>query len=87
MSGARRDIDALACLKRNVTVFELDSCCSGQNEKELVSLVVRVQNLTGSRRNTLLNYAEIRKDEESPTVANLSPSVVLGRISIDWIQI
>ena len=43
-----------------------------------------MSDLSGTRRRTLLNVAEIRALQKMPTVANGSPGVVFGGRPINW---
>jgi hypothetical protein len=45
---------------------------------------VKVSDLSGTRRHTLLNEAEIRAVQKMPTVADGSPGVVFGGRPINW---
>jgi len=65
-------------------VGEFERRSAREHIEELARARVKVPDLSGTRRHTLLNDAEIRAFQKMPTVADGSPGVVFGSRPINW---
>jgi hypothetical protein len=73
-----RHMDALSGSEGDRVAGEFKRRSACENIEELARARVEVSDLSGARRHTLLNDAEIRAIQKMPTAANGSPRVVLS---------
>jgi len=80
----RRHMNALSGSEVYRVAGEFDRRSAREHIEELARARVKVPDLSGTRRHTLLNDAEIRAFQKMPTVADGSPGVVFGSRPINW---
>jgi hypothetical protein len=80
----RRHMNALSGSEVYRVAGEFECRSAREHIEELACARVKVPDLSGTRRHTLLNDAEIRALQKMPTVADGSPGVVLGARPINW---
>ena len=80
----RRHMNALSGSEGDRVAGEFERRSAREHIEELARARVKVSDLSGTRRNTLLNDAEIRALQKMPTVADGSPGVVFGGRPINW---
>src|ERR1700733_9880792 len=80
----RRHMNALSGSEAYRVAGEFERRSAREHIEELACAGVKVSDLSGTRRHTFLNDAEIRALQEMPTVADGSPGVVFGGRPINW---
>ena len=80
----RRHMNALSGSEVYRVAGEFERRSAREHIEELACARVKVSDLSGTRRHTLLNDAKIRALQIMPTVADGSPGVVFGGRPINW---
>jgi len=83
MRFTRLDLDSLAWVKHNFAASDLDGESSRKHIEELVRLPMKVPNLGSARRHSLFDNAQCRRLDEVPSIATVTPGVVLGCSLVD----
>ena len=86
MADARGNVDPLISYERHRVTLHFNGRDTRQHIEELVSFLVCMGYFAATRRNALLNDAELRKIEEPPAIADVTPGIVLSTRSIDWVH-
>jgi len=69
----------LASIQLHQTATHFHKGLAREHVEELLRVMVEVANLRRARRHALLNHAELRVPYQVPTIATVTPDVVLGR--------
>lgn len=81
---ARRNVQAFASAQCNLLGFDCHDRFSGENEEELLGVLMIVAGFGGGGRHLLLDHTPGGIFHQVPAVATLSPSVVIGIGAAGW---
>jgi hypothetical protein len=86
MGDSRGHFDALAHSKRDSFAIHFNDGATAEDEEELAGSDMEMANLPASRRYALGDNGEIGSLYEVPAIAGVTPFVMFGRCTINWLH-
>ncbi len=86
MRRAWRYFDALAFTQYDARSVHFENGAPTQDKKELASGCMKMARFLCAGWHTLGDYRHVGSLDEMPSIANISPRVMLGGSAVDWLH-